>query len=136
ATMVMLHRPAPDPSAHPSAAESRRWELLVECRLSPAITDAPALKREAVRLYFGPSALPSAILRIDMTGAVVNEQPLGALAPPELAAPPGRVDVLRTVDRWSFRITLPPGAIEPDGLMRIGVTRISALGQRSAWPRP
>jgi hypothetical protein len=135
-TAALLHRPAPDAGSAPSAAESRKWELLVECRVSPSVSDPESLRREAVRLFFGPSALPSAILRVDMSGAVINERPPGALAPPELEPPPGHVDVRRIADRWSFRIALPPGAVEPDGLLRLGICRTDALGRRTSWPRP
>jgi hypothetical protein len=136
ATAAMLHRPAPDPSAPPSGAQSRRWEVLVECRTSPTVTDVESLRRETVRLFFGPSARPTAIIRVDLTGTVTNETPRDPMAPPELAAPPGHVEVSRAVDRWSFRMLLPPGAIESDGLLRIGLTRVDAMGRRSAWPRP
>jgi hypothetical protein len=136
ATAALLHRPAPDSASPPSAAESRKWELLVECRVSPSISDVESLRREAVRLYFGPSALPTAILRVDMSGTVTNERAPGALAPPELEPPPGHVDVRRTADRWAFRITLPPGAVEADGLVRLGICRTDALARRSSWPRP
>jgi hypothetical protein len=136
ATAAMLHRPAPDPSAPPSAAQSRRWELLVECRTSTSVTSIESLKKEAVRLFIGPSARPTAILRVDLTGTVTNETPRDPMAPPEMAVPLGRVEVSRAVDRWSFRLSLPPGAIESDGLLRIGMTRVDALGRRSAWPRP
>jgi hypothetical protein len=136
ATAAMLHRPAPDPGAPPSAAESRRWEILVECRVSPEISDISSLQRESVRLFFGPSARPVSILRVDLTGLVTNEQPPDPMAPPEMESPPAHVDIKRTIDRWSFRLTLPPGAVESDGLLRIGCVRTDALERRSAWPRP
>lgn len=136
ATAAMLHKPAPDPAAAPSSAESRRWELLVECRTATAIKDIESLKREAVWLYFGPSARPTKIVRVDLSGTVKFGQPRDPLVPPEMDQPPGHVDINRAVDRWSFRLMLPPGAVEPDGLLRIGIVRMDATGRRSSWPRP
>jgi hypothetical protein len=136
ATAAMLHKPAPDPAAQPSSAESRRWELLVECRTAPALKDIESLKREAVWLFFGPSARPTKILRVDLTGTVTFEQPRDPMVPPEMDQPPGHVDINRAVDRWSFRLPLPPGAVEADGLLRIGIVRMDATGRRSSWPRP
>jgi hypothetical protein len=136
ATAAMLHKPALDPAAQPSSAESRRWELLVECRTAPALKDIESLKREAVWLYFGPSARPTKILKVDFTGTVTFAQPRDPLVPPEMDQPPGHVDINRALDRWSFRLSLPPGAVEADGLIRIGIVRMDATGRRSSWPRP
>jgi hypothetical protein len=135
ATAVLLHRPPPEPTAPVSSVESRRWELVVECRMTPGILEVEALRREAVRVYFGPSDRPTAILRVDLTGAVTSELPVDPDAPPELAPPAGRVDITRGADRWSFRLSLPPGSIERDGTVRVGIARTDALGRRSAWPR-
>jgi len=135
ATAALLHRPAPDPAAPPSRLESRRWELVVECRLPSAI-DPDTLKREAVMLYFGSPGKPTAILRIDMTGGVRNVLPADLNLPPELAPSPGQTEVTRAVDRWSFRFNPPPGAVEHDGTLRLGIVRTDARGVRSAWPRP
>jgi hypothetical protein len=135
ATGALLHRPPPDPTAPPSAVESRRWELLVECRMAPG-TRGEQLQREAVRLYFGPSDRPIAALKVDLNGTITSELPTDPLMPPEMKAPPGRTDITRGADRWSFRISLPPGAVERDGTVRLGLTRVDSFGRRSAWPRP
>jgi hypothetical protein len=104
--------------------------------MSAKVTELEALKREAVRIYFGPTTMPTAVLRVDMTGTVTNEAARDPLQPPEMEAPPGHVDIVRAVDRWSFRLSLPPGALESDGMVRIGMTRIDCLGRRTAWPLP
>jgi hypothetical protein len=135
-TAALLHRPPPDPTVPESAVEARRWELLVECRMAPGILDVEALKREAVRIYFGPTDRPTAALRVDLTGTVTNELPPNPDIPPELIPPPQKVEIVRGADRWSFRLTLPPGAVEKDGTVRIAIVRTDALGQRSSWPRP
>lgn len=134
-TAALLHRPPPDPTAPASAVEARRWELLVECRMATGILDVAALQRESVRMFFGPTDLPTAALRVDLTGTVTSELPLDPDAPPELAPPAQKVEITRAADRWSFRLALPPGAVEKDGTVRLSVVRTDALGRRSAWPR-
>jgi hypothetical protein len=132
-TAVLLHRPALPPNAVPPGSESRRWELLVECRAPAKIGDP---QREAVRLYVGPLNQPIAVLKIDAQGVVTDALPRHPMVAEELGLPPGAVHVTREADRWTFRIALPPGSIEADGLLRLGLTRTDALGRRSAWPRP
>ncbi len=135
-TAALLHRPPPDPAAPPVSSESRRWELLVEARMAPGFTDLASLEREAVHVYVGPASRPTAVLRIDLTGKVTNETPQSPLMPPELAPPPTNIEITRAADRWSFRLTLPPGAVEADDTIRLGIIRTDARGRRTSWPRP
>jgi len=138
ATAALLHRPAPAPGDAPTPPRSRRWELLVECRLVPGVGSAT---REGVRVYVGPASAPIAVVHIDGAGDVVRERPPGDVVREEfqrdgLAPATERIAVTRGVDRWSFRVPLPPDAVERNGLLRLGITRTDALGRRQAWPRP
>jgi len=134
-TAALLHRPAQDPAAPESTVESRRWELLVECRMAPDLTDPTTLKRERVVFYFGPSAKPSTAWQVDLAGNVTSILPPDPLLPAELRPDNFVVPITRASDRWSFRISLPPGSIEADSTLRMGVIRHDARGSRSAWPR-
>lgn len=131
-TAVLLHRP-------PSGSETRAgrsagWELFVECRLDPG---GGEMAREEVRVVFGPAGRASWMLRVRPTGVLeylpTPGMPDGGEA---MLPPPATLPVSRGADRWSVRVPLPPGAVERDGLVRIGVVRTDARGRRSAWPRP
>lgn len=104
-------------------------EVFVECR--GAVSDTTA-SRDVVRLWIGPSGAPISVLRVDATGAVSDDARRA-----DLVRTPGDVRVLRSSagDRWSFRITLPPRCVEPDGTLRLAITRIDPAGRRSTWPR-
>jgi len=131
-TGILLHRPAPEAGAPPTLERSRLWELYVECRVPPG-TD---VANEQVRVYAGPFGRPTSALLIRPTGAV-ELLPL-AWQPPEAAELAGgvtEVTVVKRADRWSFRLPLPPGAVERGGLLRLGLTRLDSQGRRSAWPR-
>ncbi len=104
------------------------FELYVECRV-PEGTDPGA--HDVVRLYLGPTPAPRSILKIDAAGTMSEEARRTDLVP---TPPPPRVQ--RDRDRWSFRVQIPREAIEPDGTLRLGLTRNDPLGKRQAWPRP
>lgn len=133
ATAALLHRPPLSPGTPQTAAASRRWELFIECRLVPGVG---FLDQEVVRIFIGPAGKPTSILRVSFSGLVTNEVPRTPLADEELGAQTSRVEVVRAADRWSFRIPLPPGAVQSDGLVQLALTRNDALGRRTAWPRP
>jgi hypothetical protein len=116
--------------------ESRRWELLVECRMAPGLMDTAGLRRERVVLYFGPTAKPVSALQVDLSGEASSVLPADPLLPAELRPQNFSVPITRATDRWSFRMPLPPGSIEADGTVRLGIMRRDARGARSAWPRP
>lgn len=120
-TTAMLHRPAK------ADATRTPWELYVECRLLPGIG---SLDRECVRVHLGESGKPSRVMRVNMNGEVVVEEPAH-----EAGGTPGKIRVLRRDGGWSFRLPLPGHIVEADGTIRIGVTRTDALGRRTAWPR-
>src|SRR5437762_3407317 len=94
ATAALLHRLPTDPAAPPSTSQSRRWELLVECRMSVKANDLDSLRRESVRVFFGPTTRPTSIIRVDLTGVVTNEAAPDPLQPPEMEAPPGHVEIV------------------------------------------
>lgn len=106
---------------------SRRWELLVQCNRRPMIG---AEEHEVVRVFVGASDAPRAIFRVTPAGELVDELITGELAKVET------IEILRTPERWSFRLALPSNAVEKDGTLRLGVSRVDAAGRRSSWPRP
>jgi hypothetical protein len=105
---------------------SRRWELLVQCNRRQTIGSE---SHEVVRVFLGPSDAPRAILRVTPTGEMVDELITGELAKVET------IEVLKTPERWSFRVALPSSAVEKDGTLRLGISRVDAAGRRSSWPR-
>lgn len=102
-------------------------ELYVECRGSK---ENGPVEKDVVRVWLGPASAPISVLRIDGTGQVSDEA-----RRVDLVQTPRDVRVIRGVDRWSFRLTLPSRAVEKDGTLRIALTRVDATGKRSAWPR-
>ncbi|MEZ6317966.1 MAG: hypothetical protein R3B49_04315 [Phycisphaerales bacterium] len=122
--------------ARPTGGETRSgWTVLVECASAPKATNTDASElasNDAVRVWIGPYGRPSAVLRIDSTGAVTDE----------LASRRGAVgfggrtlDVARSKGRWAFELTLPPDAVGEDGVLRIGLDRTDADGRHTGWPR-
>lgn len=110
----------------PGAADG--WEVYVECRdvpADPARADAPG-GRDAVELFFGPFGRATAVVRVSEAGKVEG---VGG-------GEERTVAVSRREGVWSFRLRLPEGAVEADGLLRLGVVRVDGRGRRSAWPRP
>lgn len=126
ATAALVHR---------SVARDRAdaWEVFVECRVPPA-GSAAALQpgfdpaREAATLFLGPSGAPSAVVRVSRDGTVATNGPLAHLFP-------DLVEIVRSEDRWSFRLRLDAGVIEEPGVLRLGLMRTDALGRRWAYPR-
>lgn len=122
ATAALVHKSvAPD---RPDA-----WEVFVECRLPP-LSARPAFdpSRESATLFFGPSGAPRAVVRISRDGTVSANGPL-AQAFPKL------VEIVRADDRWSFRLGLDTRLIEDRGILRLGLMRTDAQGQRWSFPR-
>ncbi|MCE7974776.1 MAG: hypothetical protein DYG92_10730 [Leptolyngbya sp. PLA1] len=129
----LLHKPAMPPGSEQPASRSRSWELYGECRVLGRGAQGLA---EEVRVYFGPVERPVAVVRISELGeSAFLPVTAGEEGVPELLPPATGAQVQRTADRWTFRLPLPPGAVEKDGIVRVGVVRIDALGRRSSWPR-
>lgn len=129
----LLHKPAMPPGTEQPASRSRAWELYGECRVLGRGAEGLA---EEVRVYFGPVERPVAVVRISELGeSAFLPVGAGAQGVPELLPPSTGAQVQRSADRWTFRLPLPPGAVEKDGIVRVGVVRLDALGRRSSWPR-
>jgi hypothetical protein len=104
------------------ATGAASWELLMECARVPGVGDETL---ERVSLEFGP---PGARLRRDVSlSGTVTDASGAALA---------AVVVKVEATRWTFRVPLPSDAIERDGVLRLSLSRVDALGRRSSWPRP
>lgn len=127
-TAALLHRPARGDSVMP---EHRRWELYVECRV-PDGTDRSV---ESLDVVTGPFGAPSAAWRVGHDGSITSVRPQDAAVLEELGSEVARATVVDLPDRWIARVPLPPGSIEADGLLRLGLARNDARGVRSAWPR-
>jgi hypothetical protein len=82
-----------------------------------------------VRVFIGPADKPRAVLRVSIDGQVVTEGVEAELASARTT------EIARSPDRWSFRLLLPASAVEPDGTLRLGVTRVDAALRRTTWPR-
>lgn len=112
----------------PSEQGGSAWWLYLECRAP----DDPALRDslETLRVYMGPSGSPSAILRISSDGSAIDEAAQGRGGPI-----PG-ASITRQPGRWVAQVPIPTHAIEPDGALRLGLSRLDSRGRRTAWPRP
>lgn len=107
----------------PRASGRQAWTLYVEAR---SAGDGTA--DDFVELWFGPHAMPSAVLRIYSDGRVVDtlaQENAGDLS----------VKIVRLADRWVARLPVPTGAIEAGPMLRLGVLREDGCGSRSSWPR-
>lgn len=129
-TTSALYRQRADGSQSPAAAEGEQWILFIQCaRPGPQESDEPGIVTDSIRVHIGAMSQPRLLLRIEETGTTVREDNQGALG---LDA---SVRVVREAERWLVLLTIPPGCMEQDGTMRIGLERIDARGVRTAWPR-
>ena len=118
-TTALLHRPVPGPDG------DRRWELFIECRVP-----AGGVGEDRVCVCMGPPGMPGGVVCVGRDGVVSTR-----LSGPEDAGPPLVLPVAQGADRWSFRLSLPPSAIEQGGRVRLGMLRQTGMG-RFEWPRP
>jgi hypothetical protein len=135
-TMAALLAGAPDDSmATPidweGAALLRReadggWWLYGEFRSAGMNADTDT-GSEVVRLWFGPSGRPTALIRANSAGVVVNDVGQGPVREARVSREPGK---------WILRVPVPPGCIESDGTLRMAIERRDARGRRTTWPRP
>lgn len=126
ATAALVHK-----AVAPDRADA--WEAFVECRVPPAgsaAASAPGFdpSRESATLFFGPSGAPHAVVRVSRDGTVQANGPASD-------AFPKLVEVVRADDRWSFRLRIDARLIEDRGVLRLGLMRTDAMGQRWAYPR-
>jgi hypothetical protein len=110
------------------AAEGEKsWELLVMCGRVPGIGSED---NECVRIFTGAPDRSGHVLCVRPDGTVRDER-----SPSELADF-GKVHVVRTPTRWTFKIRIPESDIESDGTLRLGITRTDAAMRRTSWPGP
>jgi hypothetical protein len=126
ATAALVHK-----SVAPDRADA--WEVFVECRVpteSSLAARQPTFdpSRESATFFLGPSGAPGAVVRVSRDGTVAANGPLADTFPK-------LVEVIRADDRWSFRLRLDPRVIEEGGVLRLGLMRTDALGQRWSYPR-
>lgn len=131
ATAALLQRVA---TPQPGDLPHRAWELFIESKTNSTETD-----NDTITLYVGSPGAPTAAWRISRDGTITSLQKNEQAAKAELAsvneAQVDKAKVESFPDRWTARITLPPGSIEEDGLIRLGLFRIDPRGVRSSWPR-
>lgn len=100
------------------------WTIYVECMRPPdAGNDA-----DTVRIWMGPRARPSAVLRITRDGSATNEL---AVQGQDVLVEHVRV----ADDRWSFRVRLPRNAVDAEGVLTLGMERLGSRARRWSWPR-
>lgn len=116
-----------DGSLYKAADGEKSWELLIACGRVPGIGSE---ENECVRIFTGPPDRAGRVLCVRPDGSVKDEK-----SPTELADF-GRVQVVRTPSRWTFKIRIPESDIEPDGTLRLGITRTDAAMRRTSWPGP
>lgn len=127
---AMIYREAPSATDPGTTNPRRLWRVLIECAL-PADADR---SRESIWLYTGTPNAAIAIWRITLDGAITGmrdqDRDLAALGEADR-----RAAVANVPGGVALHIPLPPGAVETDGLLRIGLIRMDARGVRTAWPR-
>lgn len=129
-TAALVHK-SPSPGVEATDGEpSPLWSIYVECR-APEGDRGAGESAETVRVWLGPSGAPVSVLRVSSDGAVVDELAIDQ----GLTGPLAGARVERQPDRWTCRLPIPRGAIEPDGTLRIGFSRTDSRGLRTAWPR-
>jgi hypothetical protein len=110
-------------------AASSGWVLYVEVRRPPCDLPGPgqlAASTDAVRLSFGPTNSPRAVVTVRCTGLTTFDT--GA---------PGEVATLDTSgDRWAFTLPIDSAWFEPDGTILLGAQSLPGAGARATWPRP
>lgn len=116
-----------------AAGVPTRWLLFLELGRGEGASEAGA--GGYVRVWFGPLGRPSAVLRVLADGRVIDESPPGGRSS-ESGDVVRQVRVAETGAGWSCWLPIPLGAIEGDGVLRLGVERVDARGVHSAWPRP
>lgn len=124
-TAALLHRVPVDAdtgSPPSTAGPEHAWTLHVECRVPP---DAPR-EGDHVTIHLGPSAAPLAVIRVGSDGSIDAGGPHAE----------AHARVTHLPDRWVATVRLPTGAIDADGVLRLGLTRVDSRGVRFSWPRP
>jgi len=103
------------------------WRVYIECRLPPEMLDADRPPDDLVRVWLGPSADPTRILRVRADGRVNDEVTFEDFTDDAV--------VRRERDRWTAMLPIPEDAIDEDRVLRIALERLDASGGRATWPR-
>jgi len=103
------------------------WSVYIEAEWPDGLS-ADEASDDSARVWLGAFGRPAAVIRVWADGRTARERPVGSAS---VAA-----SVLREEDRWIAVVPVPAEAIEPSGLLRVGLERIRPDARRSAWPRP
>jgi hypothetical protein len=123
ATAALVHRlPADHDVLTPTTGDGHDWALYLECRRPHDAPDGS----DRVTIHLGPTAAPLAIIGVGSDGSIEATGPHADT----------HARVITLTDRWIATVRLPRGAIDADGVLRLGLTRVDSRGVRSAWPRP
>lgn len=118
-----------DPRLNSPGSSSSGWVIYVEVRRPPCDLPRPgeaAPEIDSVRLSFGPTSTPRAVITVRCTGLTTFD-----------SGSPGESAILNTsTDRWAFTLPIDSTWLEPDGTFLIGVQSLPHDGHRAAWPRP
>lgn len=111
------------------ASSSSGWVVYIEVRRPPCDLPRPgeaAPEIDAVRLSFGPTNSPRAVVTVRCTGLTTFD-----------AGTPGESAILNTTaDRWAFTLPIDNAWFEPDGTFLFGAQSLPHDGHRATWPRP
>jgi len=102
-----------------SGASPSGWSVFIECA-------APVEAGDQLTLWFGQRGASATVLELSRDGVLRNDRH------PEDDA---RLRVADQPDRWSVSVPIPREALEPGGVLRLGITRRDGRGLRTAWPR-
>ncbi len=108
-----------------SGASTSGWSAFVECA-SPEHDKQTEPRLDEVGVWFGQRGTPAAVLHISRDGTLRNERKPKDTTPLEVAD---------QGSRWSVSVPIPREALEPGGILRLGLTRRDPRGVRTAWPR-
>lgn len=104
--------------AHPGEHDDRvGWSVYLSCAGGGDATDS-------VTVWTGPFALPRQVWQVRRDGSVFRLFGGGDL----------QVRVTETETGWALDARLPPGAVDDDGVLRLGLVRQRG-DERTSWPR-
>lgn len=117
---------APAPATAPAADADTSDALAAALDDAGVVPSRVEVPDDEVVLWFGRRDRSAAVLRVHRTGVVRDDRS------------PGNETVYEVTDeqdRWSVSVPVPREAIEPGQMLRLGITRQDARGERTSWPR-
>ncbi len=101
------------------------WSVFIEC------VGRAGVVGDAVTVWTGPYGLPRGVWRVSRDGTVHR-----LFGPWDLVS----VRAVETPGGWAMDVELPAGAVDEDGVLRLGLTREMGGGdgtavERTSWPR-